>query len=112
MRTMARLAGALLLTLSAVFPAASSGAALPDARSGPLADDAPQGESGFLSVISDPAARISVDGKERGQTPVVKLELPVGPHQITLVSLDGKLKRTLGVKIVKGENTRLKVNLE
>jgi hypothetical protein len=74
-------------------------------------EQAAPAETGYLSVTSDPIATLSVDGKSYGKTPVTKIELSVGSHQIALASLDGKLTRTLGVKITKGETTRIKINL-
>jgi hypothetical protein len=68
-------------------------------------------EVGYLTLVCEPAANVSIDGQARGATPITKLALSVGAHQITLVSLDGKLKRTLGVKIAKDETKRLRVNL-
>jgi eukaryotic-like serine/threonine-protein kinase len=73
--------------------------------------DTPAKETGFLTLTSTPEATVSVDGKEVGTTPIVKLELATGAHQITLVAAAGQLKRTLGVTIVKGETKVLKVNL-
>jgi hypothetical protein len=80
-----------------------------DARSG--VTDVPQGDVGYLTLACEPVANASIDGQAKGLTPLTKLALPVGAHQITLVSQDGKLKRTLGFKIVKGETTRLNVSL-
>jgi hypothetical protein len=70
------------------------------------------GETGFLNVNSTPLAHVSVDGKDTGRTtPVVRFELPAGHHQLTLISLDCKLTRTLGITITPTETTRLRVNL-
>ena len=69
-------------------------------------------DTGFLNVTSTPEARVSIDGKDTGKTtPVVHLELPAGHHQLTLISLDGKLTRTLGISIAPTDTTRLRVNL-
>jgi hypothetical protein len=104
MRTGLRFA-AFTLAFAALSPVAAA-ALHPDIRSGAL-----DSELGYLTLVCEPIANVSVDGEPKGATPVVKLALPVGGHQITLVSLDGKLKRSLGVKIVSGETTRLRVNL-
>jgi hypothetical protein len=94
------------LALTLGTPAVGAGvAALGDTRSG-IAD-----EVGYLTLVCEPAANVSIDGQAKGPTPVTKLPLPVGAHQITLVSLDGKLTRTLGVTIAKDETKRLRVNL-
>jgi hypothetical protein len=68
------------------------------------------GELGFLSVSSTPPARVLVDDQDLGlTTPVVKKELPVGPHRLTLVA--GSVKRTLGFTINAGKETKLNINL-
>ncbi len=88
-----------------------------DARSGSAAvlvgdDAAPRGDAGFLTVTTDPAAKLEIDGADTGKTtPVVRLSLASGKHKVTVTSLDGKTKRTLGVTIVAGEEKRLTVNL-
>jgi hypothetical protein len=78
-----------------------------DTRSG-VGDSA---DVGYLTLSCDPPASVSIDGEAKGTTPIVKLPLAAGAHQLTLASADGKLRRTLGVKIVKGETTRLRVSL-
>ncbi len=98
---------------SALAVAAPSGARV-DVRSGaPLASpgDAPSGDTGFLTVTSVPPAKLLVDDVDTGKvTPVTRLPLPVGKHRVTLVS-DTGAKRSLGVNIAKGEESRLKVTL-
>ena len=70
------------------------------------------GDAGYLNVASSPEARVSIDGKDIGKTtPVEHLELSAGHHQLTLISLDGKLSRTLGFSIARADTTRLRVNL-
>lgn len=91
--------------------------AIQDARSGQVRApsslrDAPKGDVGFLTVTTDPPAKLSVDGADTGKTtPVTKLSLPAGKHKVTLTSLDGKTTRSLGVTIVAGEEKRLTVSL-
>jgi hypothetical protein len=106
MRTLPSAGVVLALFFEAI---AASAGPMPDTRSA-LEQPAPA-ETGFLNVTSDPIANLSVDGKDYGKTPVTKIELPVGSHQLSLVSLDGKLQRKIGVKIAKGETTRIKINL-
>ena len=70
------------------------------------------GDTGFLSVVSTPPAKVFVDDKDTGlTTPVVKKELPAGPHRLTLVSADGSVKRSLGFTINAGKETKLSVNM-
>ncbi len=59
-------------------------------RDGPKAfdrvavDGAPRG-FGQLRLNAKPAARVFIDGKDRGWTPVVDLRLQAGPHDVRLV---------------------------
>jgi hypothetical protein len=70
------------------------------------------GAVGYLNVSSVPPANVMVDDQDTHQTtPVEKMALPEGDHKLTLVSLDKKVVRTLGFKIVSGQTTRLKINL-
>ena len=73
---------------------------------------APKTDAGFLTVTSDPAAKLEIDGADTGKTtPVTRLSLSAGKHKVTLTSIDGKTKRTLGVTIVAGEEKHLTVNV-
>jgi PEGA domain len=106
-----------VLTLVFVLAGASAATAMPQhVRSGDgLAageDAAPRGDVGYLTVTTDPTAKLEIDGVDTGKTtPVTKLPLGVGKHKVTVTSLDGKTKRTLGVTIVAGEEKRLTVTL-
>ena len=106
MRRVLALVGLLIVSNAS----AASAASVASSREGP--EPAPSKDVGSLSVSSDPPARVSVDGKDTGKTtPVEKIDLPVGHHQLTLVSVaDPKLTRSLGFNVTKGETTRLKVN--
>ena len=61
-----------------------------DRRAGPTAydrvavDGAPRG-FGQLRLNAKPAARVFIDGTDRGWTPVVDLRLQAGPHDVRLV---------------------------
>jgi hypothetical protein len=67
---------------------------------------------GFLSVTSEPSARIFVDDKDTGlSTPQTRMPLPPGRHRLMLVAPDQKAKKSLGFVITKGEETRLRVSL-
>ncbi len=116
-------AGALFAVLVACTSASAAGAAsATDAApqharsglaSGPREDgSAAKGDVGYLTVSTDPTAKLEVDGVDTGKTtPVTKISLAAGKHKVTLTSLDGKTKRTLGVTIVAGEEKRLTVSL-
>src|SRR5689334_21169765 len=92
--------GLLLVSIVIVTPASGH----EPQRGGSEALVIQAGDVGYLSVASDPPAKISIDGKDTGKTiPADKVELAVGHHQLTFVSLDGKLTRTLGFNITKTE---------
>jgi hypothetical protein len=71
-----------------------------------------QGERGYLDIASDPQAKIVIDGADTGKTtPQHRLELPVGHHKLTLVTLDGKHQRSIGFAVERGQTTQLSVHL-
>jgi hypothetical protein len=101
-------AAALLGAMSSPHPAA---ALVPSAPSRSRAAD-PQADVGFLDVSSDPPAKIIVDDADTGKvTPQPHLELKAGHHKLTLVTLDGARKRTLGFNVEAGRTTKLSMHL-
>jgi hypothetical protein len=71
-----------------------------------------QADAGFLDVSSDPPAHIVVDEADTGRvTPQARLELKAGHHKLTLVTLDGARKRTMGFTIEAGQTTKLAIHL-
>ena len=44
-------------------------------------------------------------------TPQPHLELPAGHHKLTLVTLDGARKRTIGFNVEPGQTTTLTIHL-
>ena len=60
---------------------------------------------GFFTVDSEPYATIYVDGKRLGDTPLFKVELAAGRHQVRAVCSCGK-SRVFAVKIREGETHR------
>jgi hypothetical protein len=54
--------------------------------------------TGRLQVNSDPAgARVLIDGKQRGFTPLLLDDLTVGPHAVVLETVKGSVRRTVTV---------------
>jgi hypothetical protein len=90
-------------------------AALPCPRAAHASDVAGrsgQTETGFLNVGSDPPARVIVDDADtKTVTPQPHLELPAGHHRLTLVTLDGARKRTIGFNVEPGQTTTLTIHL-
>ncbi len=71
----------------AVLPVSAGALARPDGPR-PLerrpVDGPPRG-FGWLQLNTRPPARVFVDGKARGWTPIIDLRLPEGPHDVRLV---------------------------
>jgi DNA-directed RNA polymerase subunit K/omega len=98
---------ACLVCLAVCALPAPARAAVADRALGPAAQD-----TGFLDVASDPPAKIAIDDAETGKvTPQPHLELKVGHHKLTLVTLDGAHRRTIGFNIEPGQTTKLTLHL-
>jgi hypothetical protein len=68
--------------------------------------------TGFLDVSSDPPAKIIIDDADTGKvTPQPHLALKAGHHRLTLVTLDGAHKRTLGFTLEAGETRKFTIHL-
>jgi len=68
--------------------------------------------AGTLEVDSRPrGARVTVDGRPAGQTPLKVSAMSPGDHRV-LIELTGHRRVTSTVKVVAGEQTRLAVSLE
>jgi hypothetical protein len=75
-------------------------------------DRAGQSDTGFLEVASEPPSRIVIDDTDTNTvTPQPHVELKVGHHKLTLVTLDGSRKRTIGFNIEAGQTTKLTIHL-
>ena len=86
----------------------ASAAAKPDTS--PSAKTAPVAsvDTGRLEIETQPAgARILIDGKPSGETPIALDAVPVGRHTVTLTSPAGSVKRT--VRIEAGRTAKLDV---
>jgi len=62
----------------------------------------PEGPPGFITIDSVPYAVIYIDGKPRGETPLVHLELPPGRHSVRAVSPSGAT-RSFRIQIEPGK---------
>jgi hypothetical protein len=81
----------------------------PQATSPPLASPSPP-EVGALLVVVHPWADVSVDGIPRGQTPLGRIALPAGPHQVLLTHPDYR-PYPRRITVQPGETLRLVVDL-
>ncbi|HEX3769264.1 MAG TPA: hypothetical protein VHV30_00300 [Polyangiaceae bacterium] len=71
-----------------------------------------QTDTGLLEVTSDPPAHIVIDDVDtKTVTPQSHLELKAGHHKLTLITLDGSRKRTLGFSVESGQTTRLSIHI-
>jgi len=83
----------IVSSVLAAIPAQATAAALspePKAAEPRRAYRAPSPATGRLNLNSIPAAAVVVDGRPRGQTPVMGLRLPPGPHSVVFVFPNGK----------------------
>jgi serine/threonine-protein kinase len=78
----------------------------PEATVPPMAVPRPAG----LLIVVKPWADVSIDGVHRGQTPLARLEVTPGPHQVVLSHPDYQpwVRR---VNVAPGETARLDVDL-
>ncbi len=80
--------------------AAAAATAEPSPRSSPPKVVAPTAaRSGAIEVRTDPpGAHVSVDGRERGVSPLVIEQVGAGSHELTLEAADGVVRRTVVVR--------------
>ena len=76
----------------------------PPAPGGGSARARPRGK-GFFTIDSMPYATIYVDGSKKGVTPLLRLALPAGKHEVTAVTADGR-RQKFQVAIAAGEEAR------
>lgn len=68
--------------------------------------------SGRLNLAASPGwCAITIDGKERGPTPLAAIDLPAGPHQVNCKTSTGKL-RTASVTVQDGATSKYRFALE
>ncbi|MDB4935008.1 MAG: Serine/threonine protein kinase [Labilithrix sp.] len=71
----------------------------------------PRGAGRLLVTAAPGWCNLTVDGKERGPTPVAGLDLPAGAHQLRCDAPGGKVKTT-SVTIQDGATSRIKIALD
>jgi hypothetical protein len=88
-------------------PVEAAPVALPPAEPEPAAAPPPSG-GGQLVIKTEPAgARVLLDGKPAGESPLTLNAVPPGRHVVTFLSSSGSVKRT--VKVVAGRAVTLEV---
>jgi len=68
--------------------------------------------SGTLTVVSAPWAKVKLDGREIGVTPLYNHVVRAGTHRLELYNPDRKLRRVLSVNVSAHQDTYEKVRLE
>jgi len=71
----------------------------------------PAGSGRLLVTAAPGVCQLAVDGKDRGATPVVGLDLPAGPHLLECKPAKGKL-RTSSITVQDGATSRYKFALD
>lgn len=71
----------------------------------------PHGAGRLLVTASPGWCNLTVDGKEKGPTPVAGIDLPSGAHQLRCDAPGGKIK-TQSVTVQEGATSRVKISLE
>jgi serine/threonine-protein kinase len=66
---------------------------------------------GWLTLDTTPWATVSVDGRVLGSTPLMRLELPEGPHELLLENPERGIRRTYVVTVRAGETTTRRLGL-
>ncbi|MEZ4475362.1 MAG: serine/threonine-protein kinase [bacterium] len=77
----------------------------------PVAPPQPKGD-GTLKLTAVPSARVQIDGKDMGQTPLLGIKLSVGNHQVELIRdwEPRPYRKTITVYIEKDKETFRRVN--
>jgi hypothetical protein len=67
---------------------------------------------GYLSVTTTPWSAVHIDGRPLGNTPLVRVELDPGSHQVLMENRDLGLRRKKTVHVRAGEHVRLVEKLQ
>ena len=66
---------------------------------------------GFLTLATSPWTSVTCAGRSLGETPLMRVSLPVGHHSCRLVNADEGISETYEVDIRPGETTRVRLGL-
>jgi hypothetical protein len=67
---------------------------------------------GTIRVLVHPWAKVTLDGKLLGITPLKPIKVPEGVHELVFENSDLKLKRRQKVRVQPGQVSEVKLNLE
>jgi hypothetical protein len=68
------------------------------------------GEDAQLTIRTKPWTRVSIDGQDRGITPL-KIALPPGTHTVVFENPEAKLKQSKKIVLGSGETQKLDLDL-
>jgi len=68
-------------------------------------------EPGFLSLVTTPWTNVMLGGRELGQTPLIRVELPPGTHTLHLRNPAANIDRTYRVTIEPGQTITRRIGL-
>jgi hypothetical protein len=77
----------------------------------PTATQAPAAETGQLTLVTDPYAKVYLGKRWLGDTPLFKINMPAGKHSLRLVGPEGQNLR-LPVEIKSSETTAVRITLD
>ncbi|MFO0598411.1 MAG: serine/threonine-protein kinase [Myxococcaceae bacterium] len=77
----------------------------------PLVTNPTPSAPGFLTINTTPWTKVSIDGDLMGSTPLAKLKLAPGPHQIVFVNEGENINVVRSVTIAPGESQKLQLKL-
>ncbi|MCU0663235.1 MAG: protein kinase [Myxococcota bacterium] len=80
----------------------------PDRSGAPRTEPMP----GRLSINTQPWSHVTIDGKNAGNTPIMDLAVPSGPHTLVLTNPVRNLSRTVVVEVKPGESKRIREVLD
>jgi hypothetical protein len=73
----------------------------------PAAAQEPPAQPATQTDNTVPPARVTVDGRPIGNTPVVNVAIPPGTHEIVIETLDGVRREPISVMLAPGEQMRI-----
>jgi serine/threonine-protein kinase len=75
----------------------------------PAAPEVAAVETGWLSLDATPWATVSLDGRSLGHTPLMRVEVPAGEHELVLENPERGIRRVYVVRVGPGESVRRRI---
>ncbi|MCU0673225.1 MAG: protein kinase [Myxococcota bacterium] len=66
-------------------------------------------ETGWLSLDATPWATVALDGRSLGHTPLMRVEVPAGEHELVLENPERGIRRVYVVRVRPGETVRRRI---